>query len=301
MALRVYNRDSQKLEIEKVYGEKLVSGMYGTPVGRVFSHLFATSPLSILYGKWQDTKMSSRSIPAFVNNYNINLNDYLPENGRSENDPYSSFNNFFVRRFKPGKRTFETENSILPAFCEGRYFGHTSQNKELKLPVKGKFLNSKELLESATWNKGFSGGPVLIARLCPVDYHRFHFPDDGKILDQYHIQGEYHSVNPEALKVKPDIFITNERTVTILETKNFGKLAYIEVGAMCVGKIVQTYTSLDFKRGDEKGYFLFGGSTVIVLGEPGLWAPSQDIVENTKNGTEVLIKLGQPVAFLFEK
>lgn len=300
MVLRVYNRQTHNIEVEKVYGDKLVSGIYGTPIGRIFSHLLATSPLSILYGKWQDSQMSAKVIPSFVKDYNINLNDYLPEEGLTEANPYSTFNNFFIRKFKPEKRQFDKNNAILPAFSEGRYFGHASQKKDLKLPVKGNFLNSKNLLESSTWEKTFLGGPVLISRLCPVDYHRFHFPDDGQVLDQYRIAGEYHSVNPLALKVKPDIFITNERSVSILDTANFGKLAYIEVGAMCVGKIVQSHRALDFKRGDEKGYFLFGGSTVIVLGEPGIWAPSSDIIENTQNGIEVLINLGQEVAFLFK-
>jgi phosphatidylserine decarboxylase len=134
-----------------------------------------------------------------------------------------------------------------------------------------------------------------VARLCPVDYHRFHFPDDGRILDHYRIPGFYHSVNPLALKKKSDIFITNERHVTSLDTVNFGKLAYIEVGALCVGKIVQSFTDKVFKRGEEKGYFLFGASTVVLVGQKGLWSPSQDVLENTEKGLETYIKLGDQV------
>jgi len=106
-------------------------------------------------------------------------------------------------------------------------------------------------------------------------------------------------VNPLALKMKQDILMTNERHVTIVETKNFGKLAYIEVGAVCVGKIVQSQPLVkggSFKRGDEKGYFLFGGSTVIVVGEKGKWKPSQDILDYTKKGMETYIQLGMSVA-----
>jgi phosphatidylserine decarboxylase len=142
---------------------------------------------------------------------------------------------------------------------------------------------------------------LLLARLCPVDYHRFHFPDNGQVVEDYRIHGLFHSVNPLALKVKPDIFIQNERHVTILDTENFGKLAYIEVGAICVGKIIQStklHPSKTFSRGDEKGYFLFGGSTVIVLGEKGKWKPSVDIVDNTHQGIETYLHLGTSVAVL---
>ena len=109
----------------------------------------------------------------------------------------------------------------------------------------------------------------MIARLCPVDYHRYHYPDAGRTLAHYPVHGKFHSVNPAALRYSDAIFATNERYVSILDTENFGKLAYIEVGAMMVGKIVQTHpTDQPFRRGDEKGYFLFGASTVIVLGQP---------------------------------
>ncbi len=185
----------------------------------------------------------------------------------------------------------------MPAFCEARYLGYKEMNDDVKIPVKGHFLTSSELLQDSKWAKTFEGGPLMIARLCPVDYHRFHFPDDGKILSAYPIAGRFHSVNPIALKEKPDIFITNERFVTILETENFGKLAYIEVGATCVGKIVQSRPLHgDFKRGEEKGYFLFGGSTVVLLGEKGKWSPSELMLEKTNAGMEVYHQLGSSLA-----
>src|SRR5262249_53104509 len=109
--------------------------------------------------------------------------------------------------------------------------------------------------------------------------------------------GLLHSVNPLALQRKPDLFLANERQVSLLDTENFGLLAFVEVGALCVGKIVQTHSpDQPFQRGEEKGYFLFGASTVIVYGEPGAWTPEADLLEHTKAGREVLVELGQPVA-----
>ncbi len=138
---------------------------------------------------------------------------------------------------------------------------------------------------------------MLIARLCPVDYHRFHYPDAGRVEKLYRIPGRFHSVNPVALQFKQDTFATNERVVSVLNTNYFGKLAYIEVGAICVGKIVQTHNIAEgFKRGQEKGYFLFGASTVVLMGEPGAWTPAADILENTQKKLETLVKLGDEVA-----
>lgn len=297
MAIKYFNRNLQRVEKEKVYGGQLVDWIYGTASGRILSPLLAYGPLSGLYGKWQDSSMSKAAINPFIKEFSIKMDEFLPEEGANTKAPYSSFNQFFIRRFKPGMREFDTSAEALAAPCEARYFGLASDDESRSLPVKGKDLSRHGLLKNKLWDDVFEAGPVLIARLCPVDYHRFHFPDDGKILDQYNLEGALHSVNPMALKAKSDIFLTNERQVTIMETSHFGRLAYIEVGALCVGKIVQSFEGESFSRGQEKGYFLFGGSTVIVLGEKGVWSPSHDILEYSKKGIETYIQLGQPVAY----
>ena len=185
----------------------------------------------------------------------------------------------------------------MGAFAEARYFGYEQVHDELRIPVKGNFLTAAKLLGNTKYAGEFEGGPLLLARLCPVDYHRYHYADAGETLENYRIHGKYDSVNPLALKYKQDIFIKNERRVSVVNTENFGKLAYIEVGATCVGKIVQTSDEKKpHLRGEEKGYFLFGGSTVIVLGEKGRWVPSQDILEHTQKGLETYVQLGDEVA-----
>ncbi|MDO9183204.1 MAG: phosphatidylserine decarboxylase [Bacteriovorax sp.] len=299
MEINFYNRLTNSLEKEKVYGDKFVEWLYLTSSGKSLSHLVCKAPISKLYGALQNSSFSKGKIAPFIENFNIPMEDYLPESGHNSESPYSSFNQFFIRKFKAGKRPFTLNPNEMPAFSEARYFGYTNIANEEKVPVKGSFLFPKELISNSTWDKTFEDGPLLLARLCPVDYHRFHFPDDGIVLDEYRVSGLLHSVNPIALKAKPDILITNERHVTILETKNFGKLAYIEVGAICVGKIIQSSglnKGQNFKRGDEKGYFLFGGSTVIVIGEKGKWTPSQDILDYTNKGIETYLHLGMTVA-----
>lgn len=299
MEIKFFNRVTGKEEREIVYGDKFIEWLYKAETGKALSTLICKAPLSQAYGALQDSPLSQRKIAPFIKNFHINMDDFLPEEGRSEASPYANFNQFFIRRFRPGKRPFVREPSEMAAFAEARYYGYDSIHDNESVPVKGVHLSPQALLESKKWENVFKDGPLLLARLCPVDYHRFHFPDDGEIVDDYRIKGLFHSVNPLALKAKENILITNERHVTVIDTVNFGKLAYIEVGAICVGKIIQSRPLIagrNFHRGEEKGYFLFGGSTVIVIGEKGKWRPSQDILANTKNAMETYVHLGTTVA-----
>lgn len=296
MQIQYFNRGKNCVEVEKVYGDAGVKWLYNSFWGKFLSNSLVKAPLSILYGQLQDLPISKNKIPGFIENFQIDMSEFLPEKGKDELEPYSSFNTFFVREFKDGAREIEKSPDKMPAFSEARYFGYSSITDDKTIPVKGKFLNAQELLSNSKWTETFKDGPLLLARLCPVDYHRFHFPDSGHVLDHYKVGGLYHSVNPIALKAKEDIFSTNVREVTILETENFGKIAYVEVGAICVGRIEQSTDLTTFKRGQEKGYFLFGGSTVIIIGEKGKWSPSSDIIDYTNKGMETYIQLGDVVA-----
>lgn len=297
--IKFFHREHNKIETEKVYGDLLIKLLYKSSSGKFLAPIFANKYLSKVYGVMQNNMLTQLKVPKFVTNFDIDLEDYLPGSVKIDNQAlsYRNFNEFFIRAFKPGKRLFASGKDLMGAPAEARYYGHEKVTDDLKIPVKGKDLNAQKLLQNEKWQDLFKNGPLLIARLCPVDYHRYHYPDNGKTLDHYQIKGSFHSVNPLALQSKSDILIANERRVSILETQNFGKLAYIEVGAAMVGKIVQSFDeSKGFKKGDEKGYFLFGGSTVILLGEEGKWLPSKDILTNTKNNIETYIKLGDMIA-----
>ncbi len=289
--IRYWNREKKILETESVYGDAWVRAIYETRPGQFLAEsILSRKTLSQIYGMYQSTSFSRHKIDSFIKNFRINMEEY-------EEGPFCTFNDFFVRKFKNGKRIFTHHVNELPAFAEGRYFAYERIEKNMKYFVKGQYLTADALLENPEDASQFENGPLVIVRLCPTDYHRFHFPDDGKVLKSYPVHGALHSVNPLALKYRGDIFATNERRVSILETKNFGKLAYIEIGALCVGMIVQTHSGeVSFKRGDEKGYFLFGGSTVILIGESGKWRPDPDLVDQTKNGRETFIKLGERIA-----
>jgi len=297
--IQVFNRYENRMDIEKVYGDGMVKFAYGNPVGRLLGPVIASKIVSQLYGKSQDSSKSAQKVPPFIKNFNIPIDQY--QKGSFKENPietsYQSFNEFFIRKFRDGQRPFTRKDNEMAAFAEARYFGHEQMRDDLTIPVKGSMLRAVDLIGDAKLARDFIGGPLMIARLCPVDYHRYHYPDDGNTIQSFTIPGDLHSVNPLALKYRQDIFIKNERRVSILDTEHFGKLAYIEVGATCVGKIVQSFDeSKPFNKGDEKGYFLFGGSTVVVCGEQGRWAPANDMLANTKAGVETYIHLGDVVA-----
>lgn len=286
-----WNRQESQEQEEKIYGDAFINFIYGTQVGQGLAEsVLSKAFVSKAYGFYQSLAWSRHKIRPFVEQFQIPMEEF-------EAGPFRTFNDFFIRKFRSGARSFVQNEREMPAFSEARYLAYERVTEDQKFPVKGSCLSAAGLLGKPQWAKVFEGGPLLLARLCPTDYHRFHFPDSGTLIESYRIPGRLHSVNPIALRFRNEIFITNERQVSILETRNFGKLAYIEVGATCVGKIVQTHEpGRPFNRGDEKGYFLFGASTVIVLGVPRAWKPDADLMDQTSRCRESLVRLGECVA-----
>lgn len=285
--LQYWNPYTQRVEAEKVYGDSAMRWLYTHAVGFHLLHHYLTGPfVSRCMGHFYSSVLSRPQIKQFISAYQIPMQEFVETS-------YKSFNDFFTRKFKEGMRPFVAEPSALPAPAEGRYLGFETMEVYDRFPVKGQALSARELLKNNEWEKNFSQGAVIIARLCPVDYHRFHFPDSGEMLAQYSVPGPLHSVNPFALGSHPNILISNYRVVSILSTDHFGKIAYIEVGALGVGKIIQTHSKLSrFSRGQEKGTFEFGASTIILLLEPGRISLRKDVVENSQKGLETFIKLG---------
>jgi len=285
----IYNDRKKCIEEEVVFGDAFVRFLYQNPIGALVTPLIAGNHLiSKAYGLLKASASSTRQIDPFCKKFGLNMDEF-------EKVTYENFNDFFIRRFKDGARPFNQDAKILPAPCEARYTFYSKSHKKLRLFVKGASLCPREVLGDEV-SQAFEGGPVAVARLAPVDYHRFHFPDDGTVEKQYPIHGKLNSVNPLASFRMRNIFCENERRVSILDTRNFGKIAYVEVGALCVGRIVQTHTSKNFTRGDEKGYFLFGGSTVILFGTPGSWSWRKEFLSQNAEGREVLIQLGRPLS-----
>jgi len=243
-----------------------------------------------LYALYENSRWSRREIEPFIRKYHIDLDEFEPVQWRS-------FAEFFDRRLRPGVRRFPSAPEEMGAFAEARYFGWRKVTSDQKFPVKGHSLNPAQILGSAERARLFARGPVLLVRLAPVDYHHVHYFDDGKTLDHQRLGNRLWTVNWHALQSKTDILFANERNVNILETRNFGRLGFVEVGALSVGRIAQVHpVDLPFKRGEEKSVFRFGASAIVVFGEPGKWSPSADVLAHTNENVETLLRLGECVA-----
>jgi len=276
----LWDRQKQIYFEEKVFGDLGVRCLYG-PWGRWIERVLSLPFFSSLMGYFFSHRLSQKKIKPFIKQYNINESWYEPHS-------YSNFNEFFIRRFRPGVRSF-APLPYFPSIAEGRLSVYESESSFL---VKGVSFRISDLIQMG----GFDRHQILVFRLCPVDYHRYHYPDAGRTVCSVHISGRFHSVNPLSIKRYPDVFTRNERRIAVLETEHGGSMAFIEVGAMGVGKIVQTYNERQqFNCGEEKGYFLFGASTVVLLIDSKKIKIDADLFEKSQAGIETLVTLGSSI------
>ena len=290
--IQVYNRTTKSYEEELVAGKKYIEWTYESPVGKGITELIAKRKFfSKLYGMHCDSKSSRKKIPSFVNEFNINMDESI----KGIND-FTSFNDFFTRKLKEGARPMITDPNVLISPGDGRLLAFENIDLDNLVQVKGLTYSLKELINDDEIANKYSNGICLILRLCPTDYHRFHFVDSGIPTPSYKIKGHYYSVNPIALNRIPKLFCENKREWSILKSDNFGDILNIEVGATCVGTIIQSYTpDSRVKKGDEKGFFKFGGSTTIMFLEKGYAEIDKDIIEQSKLGFECKVSFGEQI------
>lgn len=286
--IKYINRSTGKVEIEKVPGNGFLNFLYGgNPLGKMSLWLMVKRKyFSVLFGKYMSSPRSKKKILPFVSKHGIDLNEY-------EKSQFDHFNDFFYRKIKPSFRPIG-EGIVSPA--DGRVLVFPIISDTKKFYVKGSEFNLHNFLKNDELAEKFNNGAMMIVRLAPVDYHRFHFPVDGIPGENYKIKGDYYSVSPIALRQKVEIFLQNKREYCILSSKEKGDVLICDVGATLTAGIHQTYTpNSPILSGDEKGYFSFGGSTLIVLFEKGKMEFSKDLIENTQNGLETLLKMGEQI------
>ncbi len=290
--IKIYNRQTKQYGIEQVAGGKLLNTLYTTGRGKLGLELLVKRKIySALTGFFCDRKISRKTIKGFADKFSIDINEC-----ENKLEDFNSFNDFFARKLKPSARKYDVAEEKLLSPGDGRLQAWENIDTEKLLQIKGMPYSLSELLKDEKLAREYKGGTYLILRLCPVDYHRFHFFDSGKCMETQKVKGEYYSVNPVALSKIPELFCRNKREYSIFKTDNFGEVLFIEVGATSVGSIIQTYTPGErVSRGDEKGYFKFGGSTILLVFKKNMVKIDEDIIQQTEEGFETRVLAGEAI------
>ena len=260
--------------------------LYNTFLGRMILKVLVNPWLSKVVGKIMDSRFSSVFISGFIRSNNISLEEYKEEK-------YKTFNQFFTREIKDGKRLLSENCNEFLAPCDGKLSVYKITSESV-FEIKNSFYDINSLLKDKKLADEYREGTCLIFRLTPDDYHRYCFVDDGKIISHKKIKGKLHTVRPIALN-RYKVYIENSREYDVLETKNFGKIIQMEVGALLIGRIANKITEGEFKRGQAKGMFEFGGSTIIMLLKKDEVKILDEIFENTLNNKESVVRMGDKI------
>lgn len=295
--IRYFHRTKQVVETEQVYGGDWLRWTYGSAPGKIALHaLVKHSFLSRFYGWRMSRPFSATRVLPFIIEYNLDVDEFAKK-------PYSfkTFNEFFYRALKEGARPIAGDPStgsgqdrvaVLPA--DGRHLAFQNVDAAQGFYAKGQRFDLKSFLGDEALAREFAGGSLLISRLCPVDYHRFHFPVAGMPGEARLINGCLYSVSPIALRLNLGYLWENKRMVTLVDSPVFGKVAVCEIGATMVGSIFQSFLpGRAVAKGEEKGLFKFGGSCVVTIFQPGKIKFDADLVKHSAEGLEVYARMGE--------
>jgi phosphatidylserine decarboxylase len=251
---------------------------------------------SVAHGVSYDLPVSKAVIPSFVATYSINVNEI--EKPLSK---YTTMNEFFGRRLKPGARRLEDPDdpNCVPSVADCRLTVFPTNAAAEKIWIKGSGFSIGRLLDDPIRGKEFEGATLAIHRLAPQDYHRWNVPLSGRILGFKKIRhpGQYYTVNPMAIRSPVDVFGDNVRDICYIDTgTKLGTVALVAVGAMMVASIIWSVTEgQEVKKFDDMGTFHFGGSTVIVLFKKGTVKLDQDLIESSERALETVLRVGDRI------
>lgn len=286
--IKYYERESGQLKTEKVAGEKWLNWLYYNPIGEAtLWALVKRKFVSTIYGNMMDCSYSAKKIDPFIEDFDIDMSI-------AQEKEFDNFNDFFIRKLKDYARPIDTCSTVVVSPSDGKILAYSDVSnsdfiiKEYRFDVFS-FLDNAELAQK------YNDGALIIVRLAPMDYHRFHFPVSGNLSPNKKIDGYYYSVSPFALRKKAEIFCLNKREYTVISNPLFGDVIMAEVGATMVGSIKQTYEDSFVNKGDEKGYFEFGGSTVVLLFEKNKIEIDEDLLINTARGYETTVEIGERI------
>jgi phosphatidylserine decarboxylase len=291
MKIYIYDRQTKTPVEEDAYKISGLLFLYKTLPGKLLTSVILKRRfISAAYGRMMKSKNSIKQISTFIEHYKIDLNEIM-----RPLSSFKSFNDFFIRELKPGARPVDETPTHLISPADSRLLV-LDLAKETDIPVKGYWYHLNDLLKDQALTDAYKDGLCFIYRLAPSDYHRYGYIDNGMQEKVRKINGVLHSVNRIAIAEVNSIMAKNYRELTVLHTENFGDVIHIEVGALFVGKIIQRINNeYHFKKGEEKGWFEFGGSTVIQFFKKGIIIPDADIMEQSAKQIETLVKLNERV------
>lgn len=291
MMIKVYDRKLKVSFVEKEYGKGLLEFLYGSIPGRVILKTFIiTKFYSRINAKKEKSKKSVDKIPAFIKEYNINMT-------RFEEKDYSSFDDFFTRKLKKECATVDEDEDAFIAPADSKLQVYKIDDA-FSVIIKGVEYALEDLLKDAVLAKEYKNGLCLVYRLSVDDYHRYCYIDSGKLKHNKVINGKLHTVRPIANKYK--VFKENQREYEVLDTKSLDEIIYMEVGAMQIGKI-NNHKLVKFNKGEEKGYFSFGGSTIVIIVKDNIVKMDEDILHMNEKDIEVKVGYGERVGTIIKK
>ena len=285
------DRKGNAVEEDRAQG-KILRFLYRTAPGRLLVRPLTKPFVSKAAKRLLSGRLSARFVKGFARRNGIEMSEYTGA-------PYGSFNAFFTRSIKPQLRRFDEDRKAFCAPCDSRLSVYPI-DREARFMIKGIPYTMEQLTRSRDLAAHYEGGTLLLFRLTVRDYHHYACVDDGRLGKSRYLPGILHTVNPIAVESGP-VYRENARCRTLQKTENFGTLLYVEVGAMMVGEIVNIREDTTVKRGDEKGYFSFGGSTVIICAEKGRVVIDRDIMDNSLKGIETQVHMGERIGSAGEK
>lgn len=287
MVNEVCERERKQYIEDKSKSSSMLKFLYNTVIGRILLKLiFTRKTVSNIYGFYMKSRLSKAKIDKFIEKHNIDLEEY-------EKTEYKNFNEFFIRQIKKENRPVNMNKNVLIAVADGKLKRYKI-TEDLKLHIKNSIYSIEELVEDTEIIKRYAGGECLIIRLSLENYHRYCYIDNGIHKKSKKINGILHTVQPIS-QDKYKVYAKNSREWTTLDTNNFDDVIQIEVGALLVGKINNYYEKYKFKKGEEKGYFEFGGSTIVLLIKKDVVNIDDDIIENSEEDIETIVKMGERI------
>ncbi|MDD6272096.1 MAG: phosphatidylserine decarboxylase [bacterium] len=259
--------------------------LYSNVITRILLKPFITKPFSNLVALYMNSGLSKHRIKKFIDKNDINIYEYDDKN-------YTSYNDFFTRKVISTKRPINARSDILISPCDSKLLAYKITD-DLCLNIKNSYYSINTIIDNDIIDE-YRDGLALVFRLSTDNYHRYCYIDNGSKGKNNHINGVYHTVQPISLK-HYNFYKTNSREWTILNTSNFGKVIQIEIGALCIGRIKNNHETYIFKKGEEKGYFEFGGSTIVLLFKKNTIKLDDDIVNNSQENIETIVKYGQRI------